>query len=286
VSNSKFELGLELLRQPVLPLVSMVEFFAMTGSFSSVQDIINELPQPIETKYTIYKDPAVLLAPYLDLMEGLIKSTSVDQPIELVNENNEELDPMVVRSSWIKQQILTLELEKINSALCGPCNCTLCCTGPQRAMQQEFFEIPLKDGELNSFEDCSKIDSEESRTRLPMDEDELVHDGLPFWASLEPNIIHWKNGWSLILPKKTSCPNLILENGRCRTYDTRPLVCRRPQIFPYIMEQLDDHNSNKFRLRNIILAITDCPYVTELQDEITGYIAACELEPIFMRNKQ
>lgn len=288
MSDTKYEQGLKLLRQPVLPLVSMVEFFSVTGSFATVGDIVDELPKPIETNYALYADPAALLAPYLDLLAGFVEPPAHKVSFRVVNENGEELDPMVARNSWIKQQILTMELEKINSALCGACNCTLCCTGPDGGMAQVFFEIPLREGERASFKETPVVDSEESRARLPMDEDELIHEGLPFWAAPEPSLIHWKKGWSLILPQKSSCPNLIPENGRCRSYETRPSVCRRPQIFPYILEPLDDQTGEipTQRLRDIILAITDCPYVNDLRDEISAYIAACELEPFFMRNKQ
>jgi len=266
----------------------MVEFFTMTGSFATVGDIVKELPRPIETNYALYMDPAALLAPYLDLLAGFVETPADEVSFRVVNENGGELDPVVARNGWIKQQILTMELEKINSALCGVCNCTLCCTGPSGEMVQEFFEIPLREGEPAAFGESPVVDNGESRTRLPMDEDELIHEGLPFWADPQPTLIHWKKGWSLILPKKTCCPNLIPENGRCRSYETRPSVCRRPQIFPYILEPLDDQAEEipTHRLRNIILAITDCPYVNDLRDEISAYIAACELEPLFMRNKQ
>jgi len=66
--------GLELLQQPVLPLISMVQFFFLTGEFSTVAEVIDEMPSPIETAYTTYDQPQELLRRHhqtLKLLESL-----------------------------------------------------------------------------------------------------------------------------------------------------------------------------------------------------------------------
>ena len=67
-------------------------------------------------------------------------------------------------------------------------------------------------------------------------------------------------------------------------YLIRPQVCRRPQIFSYILENTDQ--TDQYRLRGSLLAVTDCPYVQVLQEEIAAYAAACELELVLKGNKQ
>ncbi len=76
--------------------------------------------------------------------------------------------------------------------------------------------------------------------------------------------------------------------GRCSIYDNRPQVCRKPQIFPYLLEKEQGHRADGrpvFRLRNTLLAVMDCPYVQQLQHDIALYAAASELELVFRRNK-
>ena len=51
---------------------------------------------------------------------------------------------------WIGQAVLRRELEEINSLLCGPCRCNLCCVGPEADMRQSFFEIPLSPAEIET----------------------------------------------------------------------------------------------------------------------------------------
>ena len=40
------------------------------------------------------------------------------------------------------------------------------------------------------------------------------------------------------------------------------------------------------RIRQSLLAVTDCPYVGELQNEIADYAAASELHLLLKQNKQ
>ncbi len=288
MNNTKYEQGLRLLGQPVLPLVSMVQFFLLTGPYDTAEAVLAELPEPIETEHAVYQKPKDLLEQYLPLLklfEQVKKSTLSTFPT--VNVQGEAVDEITAGTTWILQKILTAELEKINSLLCAPCKCTLCCVGPEKEMEQEFFEIPLTPYETRQF-GINTFDNEESRQHNPMDEMPYFTGDIPFYLQAEPALIHWKKGWSLILPKYSNCPNLVPENGRCNVYIDRPDVCRRPQIFPYIIEplELNERGEQIFRIRHSLLAITDCPYVEELKEEISTYAAASELELIFSQNKQ
>jgi hypothetical protein len=54
-----------------------------------------------------------------------------------------------------------------------------------------------------------------------------------------------------------------------------------------MVEPVDGSADGKdlYRLRRSLLAITDCPYVRDLRDEIAGYAAACELHLVLKQNK-
>lgn len=276
--------GGELLAHPVLPLVGMVEFFLVTGDFSRVEEVIDQLPAPIETPYAVYDRPGDLLRRHLEILR-LLEDRETGLP-EILDGDGEPLPRLQAAGSLVRQRILTRELETVNSALCAPCGCTLCCVGPDQEMRQEFFEIPLTGREIDLF-DLARVDNPSSRQTGSGDEPVLAVDGRPFYRRREPLLVRWRNGWSLILPRKTRCPHLD-DQGRCRIYPQRPEVCRRPQIFPYVLEPLDPaaDGSARYRLRNALLAVVDCPYVARLRETIAGYGAACELEVIFRRNKE
>lgn len=287
MNKDSFREGIDLLNQPVMPLVSMVQFLFMTGPFATVKEVVEELPEPIETDRTLYEKPKELLSRHLDTLAGFeqMKEGTFELP-SVIDEENNEVDPFTAGLAVIQQRLLTAELEKINSVLCGPCGCTLCCVGPEDSMEQEFFEIPLDLSELELFS-ADRCDNEESRSRLPMDDVELHWEGRPFYKVPEPSLFHWKKGWSMILPKGSICPNLN-GKGQCLVYNDRPKVCRRPQIFPYMVEELEKGQDAKpvVRIRQSLLAVVDCPYVKVLQDEISEYAAASELHLILKQNKQ
>lgn len=281
--SDKLEAGL--LRLPALPLLSIVQFLFLTGPFTKVTEITKEMPSPIETGYTTYEHPEEILLKHhqsLELLE-LIKEEKEPDFI-VVDPGGTQLEPMTAITAMVQQQVLVNELAEINSSLCSPCECTLCCIGPSEDMEQRFFEIPLQEDEIKLFPvpSYSKI----GRQHLAMDEPSLIVAGKPFYKQKAPVLFHWQNGWSLIMPINTSCPNLENMTGRCRVYPERPEVCRRPQIFPYILEPFN-HSEDKpvYRLRQALLAILDCPYVSALKEEIAAYGAACELEVIFKQNK-
>jgi Fe-S-cluster containining protein len=284
----QYEDGIRLLRQPVMPLVAMLRFLFMIGSQTTVAEVIGELPEPIETAGAVYDRPRVLLDEYGQSLAGLeLMKQGKFSLVGMVDDENNPVDPLTADFALLQQEVLAAELEKINSLLCGPCSCNLCCIGPDQGMVQEFFEIPLSPGELESFP-ITRHDSDASRHHRSGDENELLLDGRPFYRQARPVLVHWQNGWSMILPKGSACPNLEPGTVRCRIYGDRPTVCRRPQIFPYMVEPLDGSGEGKdtYRLRRSLLAIADCPYVRDLRDEIAGYAAASELHLVLKRNKR
>ena len=276
--------GLGLLRQPVLPLVGIVQFIFLTGDFATVDEVIAQLPEEIETNTALYRDAASALAPYVDLLQPLADlKAGTPLSTRVVGLDGHPVDPMTATMALVGQRILTRELERINSLLCAPCGCTLCCVGPEAAMNQRYFEIPLQPEETAVFP-LERIETEGSRTQRIDDEPVLQVAGRDFFNRMDPVLIRWQPGWSLVLPTASRCPNLE-PSGRCRVYPDRPQVCRRPQIFPYVVEPVEDQGSPAFRLRQTLLAVADCPYVRLVQDEIAAYAAACELEMMFRHNK-
>jgi|GEM_PF-341120 len=276
--------GLGVLRQPVLPLVGIVQFLYLTGDFATVAEVIAQLPEDIETGYTVYRDAAADLAPYLDLLQPLVDLKAGRPPQErVIAPDGQPMDAMTATTALISQRILTRELERINSLLCAPCGCTLCCVGPEAGMAQRYFEIPLQAEEVGLFA-LARIETEAPRACRVDDEPPLQVNGRDFFDRTDPVLIRWQPGWSLILSTASRCPHLEL-SGRCRVYPDRPQVCRRPQIFPYVVEPVAAQGQPAFRLRQTLLAVVDCPYVRRLQEEIGAYAAACELEMVFRHNK-
>lgn len=281
--NNNFEDGLALLKQPVLPLVSMVHFLYLTGPFEAITEVIDEMPEPIETAYTLYENPRALLQNHLQDLKALEGLKNGNNPREkVVDATGHPVDTMSAITALISQRILETELERINTALCGPCGCTLCCIGPDETMQQDFFEIPLQEQEIALFQ-LGRLDTPKSRAHRAMDEPVLQCGGRPFYEMAAPELIRWQTGWSMILPRNGSCPELSTD-GRCGVYAQRPQVCRKPQIFGYILEPTEEPDT--LRLRSSLLAITDCPYVQALRDNIGAYAAACELKLVLQGNKQ
>ena len=296
--------GLDLLKQPVLPLVNMVEFLYLTGPFKKISEVLSRLSEPVGLAGAYFEDPQEKLRPYeiflqlLEIIKGERKLS--EHPPFIVDEKQNPLPKRQSLMLWIKQQIVSRELETINSILCGPCGCVLCCTGPnsefdvlsgfQGRMKREFFEIPLEDGETEIF-NLPRIDTEESRQLTAHSETSLKLEQVPFYKK-EAALYHWQNGWSLILPEGAVCPRLARDTKRCMVYERRPAVCRKPQIFPYILENTADTAKRSdgtlipvFMARNMILAVWDCPYVREYRDEIGAYGEMSGLKPIFKKSK-
>jgi Fe-S-cluster containining protein len=291
MSRDPFAAGRARLTNPTLPLVRLLQLLYLTGPFETVAAVLDELPAPLDTGDFIYPHPGSLLRPYLpDLEEFERLKHQRPAAFSIYDEEGNLLDAFTAIELWVIQQILTRELEEINSLLCGACGCTLCCTGPEGSMRQEFFEIPLAPEELDLFA-LPRMASEESQKQTALSEPPLEVAGRPFYES-GPGLYHWQTGWSLILPQGSACPQLDFKAGRCRTYRQRPDVCRRPQIFAYALERwLDGDTGAKgawlpaFTARRKLLAIWDCPYVRELNEEIAHYAEVSGLEPVFRKNK-
>jgi len=284
--EKKFADGLNGLKNPILPLVRIIQILYITGPFETIDQILEELNEPIETNAVRYDNPQESLAPYLDILkefEWLKSADGPDLPYTIMDQDNQAVEIMEAIGLMVSQQMLARELERINSQLCGPCGCNLCCIGPDESLQQEFFEIPLNPPELKEFP-LEMVDSAESRQRSPYSEDPLIINNKPFYQG-GPRLFHWQNGWSLILPKGANCPQLELQKSNCQIYPRRPDVCRRPQIFPYILER-KSAGQEIYIQQNKILAVWDCPYVKKFQTEIAAYAEICELEPIFKKNKE
>ncbi len=292
------------MKKPVLPLVNMVQFMYLTGPFAQIEEVLNRLTKEVELEGVVYENPKQILLPYTVFLKEFAvikgkKKLSFRLPF-IVNEKDEPMPKRQALELWIKQQILERELEIINSRLCGPCGCVLCCTGPNSRfdeasgfkgkMQQEFFEIPLADSEIELFA-LNRVDTEESRRMTARSQPPLQLDKTPFYKH-ETTLYHWQNGWSLILPAGSACIHLSPVTRRCLVYANRPEVCRKPQIFAYILEKTQDTARRSdgmlipvYMARNKVLAIWDCPYVRKLQDEIGAYSEMSGLVPIFKKSK-
>ncbi|MGV1099889.1 YkgJ family cysteine cluster protein [Thiovibrio sp. JS02] len=285
--NEQFSRGIERLGQPVLPLVRILQLLYLTGPFERIAPILEELNEPVEMETAVYHDPKALLLRYLPTLQ-LFEHLKHPGPVDFLvyNEDREQLDSFESIELMACQEILKQELEEINSLLCGPCGCALCCVGPTGGMAQDFFEIPLTATEISQFQ-IPRFDTAASRQTDPYHEPPFRVGGKPFFSA-PLALYHWRHNWSLILPKKSSCPNLDPASGGCTIYPNRPEVCRRPQIFPYALErapELDTEGRTAYCVRRKLLAVWDCPYVQELQGEIGLYAELCGLEPIFKRNK-
>ena len=180
VEKAALQEGMALLAQPVLPLVSMVQFLYLTGDFATVDEVIDQMPPDIETGYATYTDPVSALRPYIDLLQPLVDLKAGKAPEQqVVDVEDNTLDAMSATAALIAQNILTRELEPINSRLCAPCHCTLCCVGPEPGMQQAYFEIPLHANEAVLFP-LDRIDTSDSRAAQIDDEPPLQSGGRDF----------------------------------------------------------------------------------------------------------
>lgn len=288
MDRTRFQAGLDLLSQPVLPLVRLVQLLFLTGPFTRVGEVVAELNEPIEMAVR-YEDPAGALAPYLDLLAEL-EQLQATSPLNYVilDQAGSPLSRLEAIDGWVAQQVLTRELEAINSLLCGPCHCALCCIGPSLELRQVFFEIPLDADETGLFP-LPIVDTPATRGTTAAGEPPCLVQGRAFYDQ-GPALYHWRPGWSLILPRNTTCPHLETSQA-CAIYPRRPQVCRRPQIFAYAIEGRPENEgatnaTPTFQAQGKILAIWDCPYVKRFQNEIAAYAELCELEPIFKENKQ
>ncbi|MFH7320780.1 YkgJ family cysteine cluster protein [Desulfurivibrio sp. D14AmB] len=287
--KKELQAGVDLLARPLLPLVRLLQLLYLTGPFSRVDEVLEQLHEPLETAGILYPEPDRLLAPHRDLLADFEKLKSRAAIATVLDEEGQPLDRFTALESWICHTILSRELETINSLLCAPCGCTLCCTGPAPGLTQEFFEIPLQPEETALFP-LPRIDTPASRKSSSASEPPLFHQDREFYRA-EPALYHWRQGWSMILPQARRCPQLTAAGG-CRIYPSRPRVCRLPQIFSYLLEERlppagagSGASPPVYLARHKLLVIWDCPYVRTLREEIARFAEASGLEPIFRHNK-
>ncbi len=294
-SSASWQRGLELLHKPAWPLCNMAVLLYLTGPYDRFHQLIEDLPEELEVASITYQAPAKILTnflKFLKIFETLKHPKSENENCEkkgasppqhtsdiVILSGDQPADPFDAATARAKHNIIDTELESINSLLCSPCRCTLCCTGPEADAVHDFFEIPLSAEETGLFH-LSIIDSQESRQTNPYAENPLKVDKKPFY-SLNPAIYHWESGWSMILTRGSKCPALSNE-GACDIYQSRPAVCRKPQIFSGILER---SSGNIYRLENRLIAVNDCPYVRALKDDIAQYTSLSEADLIFRENK-
>ena len=281
--------GLARLKAPVLPLVHIIQWLFLSGPFQTIEEMLPQLSEPIEMEHGTYHNPSALLSEHIEALahlQILKHPAAANSPPVILDENGIRLDAMETVGQWTRHLIVSRELEVINSLLCAPQGCTLCCTGPVEEQQQFFFEIPLEPDETSLF-DLPRYDGNDTRAATPYDDPPLLRQGSPFYIA-GAALYNWRHGWSLILPKGSRCPQLDTD-GACKQYLQRPSVCRKPQIFPYLLEknfeQEQDGKEVFYTLRDKILAIWDCPYVRNNKGEIAAYAELSGLEPVFRRNK-
>ncbi len=288
--SHEWRAGVKALGSPAWPLCNLAIMLFMAGPYRDLNELLKDLPDEIEMESVCYPSARALLSRYIDLLtpfesykpEGPVDIHPGNVPPEVEDSEGNPLDPMEAARAWIKQKVLERELERINSLLCGPCQCILCCIGPEVDARQFFFEIPLSPAEVPLF-DIPVRSTKQTRASSPEDEPPLRIHGTPFYLS-QPAIYEWQKGWSMILTREARCPNLT-QQGSCAIYGDRPLTCRRPQVFPFIVECRNDKNLTNLSFRDTILAVWDCPYVRTLKAEIIKYAHLCEADIIFRENK-
>ncbi len=271
----------DMLRQPLLPLVRLCALLFLATPEDDITSLVGSLTEPVDTGDVTYDNPAAILAPYIDLLADLAILKGRGQlPVTILDTSGTAIDPFEAVDLWVSHRILVRELEQINGRLCAPCNCTLCCTGPDG--DHFFFEIPLSEKETDLFTGLPRIDSEKSRRTTAYDDPPLMVKDRPFYEH-DPCLVRWRTGFGMILPRNGRCTHLD-RDGRCAIYPQRPEVCRRPQIFSYLLEQ-DRENPDTFTTRRTLLAVWDCPYVRQMEDAIAEYGRLCGLEVLFRQNK-
>lgn len=302
----KQSLGVELLKRPLVPLTFLLCRLFMATRLPTIQAAVNKLKENITLDGITYDSPQGILQDYLDIFEPLerFKKGECKSARRLVVDGNKNvLDPVAGMILEIKQELITRELEQVNSALCGQYQCIICCRGPLKEEENFFFELPLTNEEAPLFNLPLIDDSGSRKTHAFADPPYKIGDQ-PFYMR-DSALYRWRDKWGLVLVKDSFCPNLINEDGRCRIYEKRPRVCRLPQIFPLALETIYDpqvteeiaaQNSVSFPeltdkvhyyvVQEKILAVWDCPYVRDYKQEIIKFAEVSSLEPVFRQNKK
>ena len=60
-NNVEVTEGLDLLKQPVLPLVNMVEYLYLTGPFKKINEVLGRVTKSVELEGVQFKNPQQML---------------------------------------------------------------------------------------------------------------------------------------------------------------------------------------------------------------------------------
>lgn len=298
--------GIELLKRPLVPLTFLVSGLFLTTKLPTIDEAIGKLKKDITLDGIFYNDPEAILKNYKDVFEPYERFKKKGLKTRgrlIIDSDRKPLDIFAGTILEIKQEMIRRELGYINCALCGEYHCTICCQGPLEEEKNLFFELPLAEEEASLFA-LPRIDTTLTRSTNAFAEPPFMLDDQPFYM-MDPALYRWCQGWSLILTRGFLCPNLGKESGRCLIYEKRPEVCRLPQIFPVVLEKVfDPENVQQIASENgvnisdltekdhyyvaqeKILAVWDCPYVQEYQDEIMRFAELSSLELVFRMNKK
>ena len=275
--SPEWKRALRVMKRPLWPLFRLIHLLYLAGGYRELDELLSELPETVDTGDIIYEMPARLVHEHLDLLKRFVNPTRPGLP--RVMGPNGLLDPVEAGMYLAQQALVTRELEVINGLLCRPIGCHLCCIGPEEEDKNLFFEIPLEERECDLFE-VPRYCNQDSMSRTPYDDSPLLVGKRPFYQ-LGPAIYRWKTGFSLILPRNASCPNLLQGVG-CSIYKLRPDTCKRPQIFAYVIQK---DGAGVLHLEGKLLGITDCPYVLELKKEIHLYASLNGLDLVLSPNR-
>ena len=272
--------ALEVLKRPLWPLIKLIQVLYLAGEYRDLKALFNDLPGEIELENGPYDNIQRRLNEYSDLIEGMLEPFYLDHDVPKVLLGDETLPPHEAYTAQLRQKLIERELEGVNSLLCSPMGCDLCCVGPRDDEKNLFFDIPLKMEEVDTI-GITTFDTPLTRSSSPYDEQSLSIEKRPFYE-LGPVVITWRTGPSMILPRGERCPKLS-RDVRCTIYPQRPWTCRRPPIFSYVLDRTGADGD--FSLENKLLAIIECPIVQELKREIHLYASLNELDLVITRNR-
>lgn len=284
MNTDNWQTGVKYLQTPLWPLTRLCLMLYLTSPYEAWEELLEALPEELETDGIRYEAPARMLStitwptPWVTVLK---QGRNTDGLPVVLNEKDEPLDIFSTILCLMKQHVMEMELERINSLLCSCIDCSLCCEGPTTDALHDFFEIPLRPEEVRLF-DLTVIDTTAQGKFDPYSSNTFNVDETPFYL-LPPAIYRWSYGYSLILTKGTCCPHLSSDK-RCNIYPKRPAVCKKPQIFAYITEQHPERTNTLYE-KNTVLAITDCPYIQKLEKELEQYAVLNEVSIIFKANK-
>ena len=131
-----FATGAAMLANPTLPLVRIVQMPYITGPFKRIARFSMNSTNRWRWR------PAPTLIPKRCSCP-ILKTCNCSSSLNIPGRRSRWTASNRL-NFWVAQRILARELENINSLLCGPCDCQLCCLGPSGEMGQVFLRAPCK----------------------------------------------------------------------------------------------------------------------------------------------